>query len=887
MTYLRPRDDFESLPLELLENTHLGAFSRIVNKFPDNIAITSNGRQITYQGLNKLSNAVAHYIVSVLGDGKSPVALLLRHDIEAVVALLGVLKSGRPYVAMDTSFPVERMKLVMADSQAGMILTDDKYQIIAKEILIGQPQTALLNIDELDLAISDKPREAVISPRDPGIIFYTSGSTGKPKGVVWSHQQIISNTVFYVNEIRMAPSDRCTLLSSIAFAASRTPLFDTLACGARICMFDLKSSGVNGLMDWLVAEQATLFRGAAQIFRAVFSGAPKGFIFPSLRMVSIGGQPATAHDIELCREHTRLDCSFHHMLANTETGVLASYSISRETILKGELIPVGDPLGDKDIHIVDDNGQIVGDGQEGEIVVRSKFLSLGYLNDPELNAQKFKIHPDGSTTFFTGDLGRWNEDGLLEHLGRRDESVKIRGYTVNLSEIEIGIRKYLSVDDVAVTAIDTGQMGGSKQIVAYIVPVSNTAISVNDVRTILMRQLPGYMVPAFVEFLDTLPKTPTGKVDKRALPPIKSRQELDVDDLPGDVTEAKLLKIWEQILGVKTIGVQDRFFDIGGDSLMAMSLLLSIERSFSRRMPLAIISQASTIKQQAQILRDVDSFDITPVLIPIHTQGNKKPIYCIGGKGGNPIRFHHLLRYLDADQPVYFLRNRGFETGERIVTTVEAMASDYLIEIKRIQQSGPYCFLGESGGGLVAYEMAQQLRRQSQQTALVGLLDTYLFDMRSKKDPLSVNPIALLQKHAQTLMGGGANGLLTYLKYYVELWRYKAEELEYQRRKKKVLSGSEEILRIYEKVEEANIKASQAYVPKPYPGRVVLFSAERQIRLENTRPDHGWKDVGIGELIIHPLDCYHGNILFEPFVRQVAEKVNQYLDPSSGVTAEA
>ncbi len=294
-------------------------------------------------------------------------------------------------------------------------------------------------------------------------------------------------------------------------------------------------------------------------------------------------------------------------------------------------------------------------------------------------------------------------------------------------------------------------------------------------------------------------------------------------------------------------------------------------------MPVALISRASNILQQAEILRNESAVDPKSVIIPVRTSGNRKPLFCIGGKGGNPIRFQRLLRYLNEDQPVYFIRSRGFEPGEQLKTTIEEIALDYLLEIKKIQPEGPYYFLGESSGGLVAYEMAQSLLRQGERTGLVGMLDTYLDEMKVGA-PAGSNPFLLARKHAQTLSSGGVNGLGAYLGYYVNLWKFKFEEFKDAQKMRKIRSQYSEGLAVYDRVEEANLTASKAYDPKPYDGRVVIFSASRQVILEGNDADHGWKRAGIKDLLIRPIDCYHGNMMFEPFVQEIAETLNQYLN---------
>lgn len=870
-------NDYTQLDPAWIQKNFLDLFTDTVEKYAGNIAITSKGRRLTYQELDARSNVVANTILNILGDGKSPVALLLTHDLDAIVAVLGVIKTGRPYVAMDLSFPLERMNQIMDDSQAAMILCDNEYHPAALELQNVRSSIHLININELDYSNDTAPYKVEISAKDACIIYYTSGSTGKPKGVVWGHQQLISNVVHNANAMYLSPSDVYMFVTSIAFASSRSPIFDVLASGGQISMFDIKAEGISALRDWMVTERVTLFRGGVQVFRTLFSELEEGFMFPSLRAVGLGGQSSTPGDIALCRAHTSSGCSFLHSLVNTEVGVLTAFHITSDMTVVGEFVPLGKPLPDKEIVLVDEVGNTVPDGEEGEIVVHADFFAPGYLNDDALNAQKYRHNPDGTTTYFSGDIGCWSKDGFLEHHGRKDDLVKIRGYRINLLGIESAIRKIEFVRDVAVTVRSLKGRLGTRQLVAYVITSPNEVLTVGDIRYAVSGELPEYMVPSLVVFLESLPQLPNGKVNRLALPEPPERQALDSDNLPENVTDETLIAIWKKVLNLDIVGVNDNFFELGGDSLLAMQLLLEIERKFSRKMPLSLISRASNIREQAGVLLQESTVDFASVLIPIRPEGTKEPIFCISGKGGNPIRFHQFVKYLNLDRPVYFFRSRGFSEGEQAGTSIEGIASDFLNEVKRVQSEGPYYFVGESGGGMIAYEMAQKLLGDGKKTALIVMLDTYLaYTRRSKKEKL-IKQIWLLMKHIQTLTKGGMDGLRAYLNYYFELQRFKLNEYRDKKRVNNMLerSGNADV---YRHVEEANMKAGRAYKPQPYPGRVLMLSAVRQITVEGDMPDRGWNNVGVGELIVHPIDCYHGNILFEPFVQQVVEKVNQYLE---------
>ena len=352
-----------------------------------------------------------------------------------------------------------------------------------------------------------------------------------------------------------------------------------------------------------------------------------------------------------------------------------------------------------------------------------------------------------------------------------------------------------------------------------------------------------------------------------------------------DDLEERLSEVWQTIMGLDTIEVDDKFFDLGGDSLMAVQLFVEIEQTFGIKMPLSILVKASTISEQANIMRSYDRTVIWSPLVPIQTQGTKKPIYCVSGKGGNPIRFYQFAQRVTSDQPIYFLQSRGISGDETPLEDVLAIAADFLKEIRKIQPHGPYHFLGESSGGTAAYEMAQKLQTQGEKVGLLGMLDTYgpksspRFPGENGSLIYALNWTSnLIRKHINTISAGGREGRSAYFYYYWELAKLiirkgfiylkeKIERIQYR-------SFPPELTR----VESANIRAVRTYQPQPYPGEVVMFRAIKDIDPDHIDLCNGWGDVGIGEITVHTLDCYHGNILFEPYIGEIAEIIHNHID---------
>ena len=868
-------EEFQPFPTDDVNQSVAEAFEKVARKYSNKTAIHVNGRNITFRELDQLTDQLAFHIHQRLGDEEQPVAVLVEQGLSQIIAILSVLKAGNIYVVMDLSNPPERLAAMLGDLGARLVVTSSVYSSLAETVASG---AVVMEMDKL----KGGGRVAIRHPFDsPAGIYYTSGSTGQPKGVVYSQRNILHFAMTAFNLYCMNLNDRQPLPFSCSFAWSISPMFATLLCGGILYPINIREMNMETLAAWLDEKGITILQLSSSMFRQLLGVLDrKKRHFPQMKIILAAGEPLIAQDVRtwqtLSSPAMKLGCG----LASTEASLTTIQAFGVDSPVPEGIVSLGYPTQDKEVLIVDEERRPLPAGETGEIVIRSEYLVKGYWRKPELtNAvfQKDAMDPS-KRIYYSNDLGRFLPDGKLEHLGRKDHLVKIRSYSVDLLEVEQAIYDSHDVTQTVVIANAARHDPAQKQLVAYLVAGPAVTRDPAELRDKLARKLPPYMIPSFFVFLDSMPLNINGKVDRKALPPVDHTRELQERDLPLDDIEKRLVAIWQEVLNVKQVGVHEDFFGLGGDSLLATHLLLTIEKAFARRMPLAIISKASNISQQAEFLRNGIAEDFGSVLIPIQTNGNKSPLFCIGGKGGNPIRFQRLPEYLSTDQPVYFFRSRGFEAGERIQTTIEEIAADYLREVKKIQPAGPYHFLGESSGGLVAYEMAQRLHTEGQTTALLGMLDTYLEEMKSESGPSSINLFTLLKKHVQTLTSGGLRGVGNYIKYYFELWKFRSGEARDEMKRKKTRARQGELPEAYRLVDEANLLASRAYKPGPYPGRVVMFSATRQLALEGNNPDHGWSDVGVQDLVICPLDCYHGNILFEPFVQQVVGTVNQYLD---------
>lgn len=713
-----------------LELTIPAAFERVVQKHPEAIAIRDRGVDFSYGRLNAAANRLGHAILELRGQTPEPVALLLQHGAASLLALLAVLKSGKFYVPLDPSYPSSRLSEFLQDCQAPIIATNTKNWALAVEMQREVPGTQIVNLDALDPRLSSEDPDQVVSPDALASIYYTSGSTGQPKGVTQSHWTMLHNATNHIVVNEMGPGDRVTHITTYAFAASWKDIFPTLLSGATLCTYDLQQGGFADLTAWLHREQITIVDPVFPSFLRRFLGSlNRKEQFSSVRRIFLGIEPLYQRDLNLISRHFPDNCLVYYILSSTEAGTVTANLVDPRRVQE-QVISVGRALPGFNVLLLDEEGHPVDGEGVGEMRIRSRYLSPGYWRRPDLTHIAFADDPAGSDERFfkTGDLVRRRADGSLEHLGRKDFRVKVRAHTVQLGEIENALAGDESIEEAAVVAYPNQY--GDHRLVAYVV-TRRRELTVSALRSRLRKRLPAYMLPAAFMFIDRLPRAPNGKVDRMRLPlPTDERPALGSTlTPPRDDVELELTQIWEMLLHVHPIGIQDNFFELGGDSLLATQLLLEIEMIFGKRMPLAVITQAPTIELLAPHVRKETTFQsfVARALVPFQPNGSKRPFFLVSGGGGDDVTMTHYAKfaaYLGRDQPYYGLRARGANGGQDPHTRVEGMAADYLREIRTVQPEGPYLIGGACTGGMVAWEIAQQLVAHGQRVALLVLLDT-------------------------------------------------------------------------------------------------------------------------------------------------------------------
>ncbi|OPX42337.1 linear gramicidin synthase subunit B [Ruminiclostridium hungatei] len=545
--------------------------------------------------------------------GQQTVALLLEHDVEMVAGILGVLKSGNIFVTMDSSYPEERLAYILEDTGSRIILTDDANQALAYSVRDKvSPGIRVLNMKELQHAGSSENLPVMGRPEALAYIMYTSGSSGHPKGVMQSNRNVLHYIMNYTNGTQISRQDRLSLIPSFSFSAAMMDTFAALLNGAALCLFNFREKGPAELGKWLVNEAISVYHSVPTVFRQLMAAVTADMSFPALRLIDFGGEAVSSADVQLYKKYCPDSCILVNGLGATELNVIRQYCINKETDISGKLVPVGYPVADTEIMLVDEDGREVGYNCPGEIVIKSEFLSPGYWGLEEQTGLVFRTDPEDSTRrlYYTGDMGRLRTDGCLEHLGRKDLQVKIRGIRIEPAEIETALLEVAAVRETAVVAEDN--IHGDRQLVAYMVEDSQTGLELRELLDHLNERLPGYMVPSAFVKVEAFPLTLTGKVDRRRLTQQNSglKQTGKASTLTASQphsgteagrntrTEELLCNIWKKVLKLEQVDVNDDFFQIGGDSLSGLRMIDLAHQEGLKLNP-SQLSQCRTISKLA------------------------------------------------------------------------------------------------------------------------------------------------------------------------------------------------------------------------------------------------------------------------------------------------
>jgi aspartate racemase len=856
-------------------------FDEQTSKSPDAVALICDGEQITYHELSLRADQLAFHLQALGVKPNTLVGIFVERSIDMVVSILGVLKSGGAYVPLDPAYPRERLLFILDDANIQIVVTQPKLS----NVFSGQIPHVIC-VEDVRVGSVQQPQLSLkqdVSAGDLAYVIYTSGSTGKPKGVMITHENLCHFVQIACQVLDVTSRDVYLQTASISYALSVRQLMVPLAYGATLViadaeetrdplmLFELIKKMQVSLMDvvpsfWRTCTQRLLslpaqerrdllenrLRRIVSIGEALFSDIPRDWKFKlehPAKLVNIFGQTET-------------------------TGVVATYPIAVADKNEIETVPIGWSVPETKLYILDAKLQPVPAGETGELCVSSPCLALGYLNRPELTNQKFIPNPfhdmGGTRLYRTGDMARYRADGAIEFLGRSDFQVKIRGQRLELGEVEAVLSECSLVQACAVVA--HGEKPDEKHLVAYIVPAARQAPAAAQVRQYMVQRVPEYMVPSMFMFLDAFPLTPNGKLDRLTLsdPAFVQSNSLQAEGsdpatkndgtaAPRNQVERTLAEIWQSILKVEQVGIHDNFFDLGGQSLAAATLLASIETTLGKRLPISTLLKGPTIEQLAEAIDQANEPEAiakgTEWLVPIHV-GDKShlPFFWLHGSD-----FAYIKPYLDPSQPFYCIMPSGLNDGEAVLESVDEIAEHHLRAIQAQQPTGPYLLGGYCNGGKNAIAVALKLIERGHEVRLLVLVDVPVPDQRrieDRKQPMHKRLIDRLKRGRSLAVA--LEKLQEKIKNVINL-----------------LTKNTYMLRFTE-VTQAHDNVFKYYVmPRPFPGELTLFTCEDHYASAKDDLDQRWNKLTTRGIKQYIIPGNHTTMVRKPSIQVLGEKLKQ------------
>lgn len=690
-------------------------------------AITEGEASISYADLDAAATAVASRLAAIGGQRPGFVCLLFSSKLAAIGAMLGANRCGRAYVSLDASDPDKRLRFMVKDSEPIAVLTE--AALLERARALAGNGCEAIDIGTMKVGSVERQLPAA-SPDATAYVVYTSGSTGTPKGVCQTQRNLLFFADAFARALEITEADRVSLVFSLSFGASNMNIFPALLNGATLCAFDVRAHGVAKLVAWLDRERISVLHTTPTLFRELMSSLGPDRRLAHLRAINLSSEALFASDVELFRRHTREDCILVNHLGATEASVIAQYRIDRRPgAYPSGVLPAGRSPEGVRVLIRREDGSAAAADEIGEIVVCSSHVSPGYWRRPELNASTFEADPGprGERRYFTRDLGRIGGTGNLHFLGRKGSRVKIRGCSVDLTEVEAALSACTGVTKAAALATGGGPGKEAERLTAYIVAATEGEGDPLRIRRQLAKRLPPYMLPTAFVFLDAFPLTASGKVDRTALSAIEPAPDARPFEPPRDDIEKAIAGIFAELLAQSSIGRDDDFFLLGGDSLLLVELQTRLRDAFG--VSLGDFYEDATVSGIAASVRASGARNSAseprplPVLFPLRSEGDKPPLFLLHARLGQALVSPHFMRLLGDDQPVWAFQARGLDGLAAPHTTIEAMAADYLAELRKRRPEGPYFIGSLCAGALIAVVMARTLSEMGETVLPLLLLD--------------------------------------------------------------------------------------------------------------------------------------------------------------------
>jgi amino acid adenylation domain-containing protein len=865
------------------QKTIVELFEEQVLKTPEDPALIRLDTTLTYRRLNERANILARYLIDQGVKSGSNIGLLAGRNFEMIIGMYAILKTGSSYIPIDPEYPADRQKYILNQSSASHVITDFDYPEL--------DLTSDLKIINLHRAESENPDSSNLNiatdSHQLAYTIYTSGSTGVPKGVMIAHHSAV-NLIEWVNRtFNVNSSDRMLFITSMCFDLSVYDIFGLLSAGGAVVIATQQEvTDVNKLKDFLTKYKITFWDSVPTTMNYLvkeLKSAKDSFIQDSLRLVFLSGDWIPIQ-LPLEIKNYFPNAKVISLGGATEGTVWSNYYEIDQLDASWKSIPYGKPIANNFFYVLDEKLNPVPLGETGDLFIGGVGVANGYANDPAKTNHSFLKDPfnskAGGRMYRTGDLGRMMSDGNMEFLGRKDSQIKIRGFRVELGEIENVLNKCRLVNQAVVIA--KTETDGNKNLIAFIV-TNGEDFDRKEILNYLKSKLPDYMIPGVLENLKQFPLTSNGKIDKQALSNLEITNQTGTYVAPQTELQLKLADIWKEILGVERVGIDDNFFELGGHSLMAVRMTTKLEAEIGIRFPLSILYKYPTINAL------MSSSEVNPSylqtqwksLVPIKQSGSKLPIYIIHGSGLNVLNFSSIATFVDSEQPVYGLQAKGLSGMEDPLDDMKEIASSYIAEILEHNPSGPYAIAGYSFGGYVAVEMRNQLEAMGKKVKMLAIFDTNaVASDHYQKWPHHIwNKVKAQGPKFMWIIRSLISRPGTTIKYQSLLLSRAVKNAFSKLTGIKTTDPNTFFTRL-DKITEKHLYAFENYSLMPFNDTVHLFRAKERIYFVNDFYYLGWREYARKGVKVYEVPGDHKTMLLHPNAQEFARVLQNALDNS-------
>ncbi len=833
---------------------------------PNKVALKFENDQISYKDLEKQAHQLAHYLQNIGIEHNDRIAVLMPRSIKLISILMGIMECGATYLPLDPSYPKKRIEFMLEDAEAKYVITTETLASTlntnSKLLFLNQLFTNSYNFPQTPLNLK-------IDNSTTAYILYTSGSTGKPKGVEVTHKNLVNLLYSFLKQPGLKESDKFLSITTISFDIAMAELFAPLLKGSTLILTSEETAkDTRMLLDVMKNENISIMQATPATWQMLLDSGWNEHL--PMRIISTG----EALPIALAKKMLPLVDELWNLYGPTETTIWSAFTEIKES---DDLITIGFPMNNTQLYIVNEHGKIVPPGNTGELCIAGDGVTKGYWKRPELTSEKFIPNPfsndSGSKLYKTGDLARLLPDGRVQCLGRLDHQVKIRGQRIELGEIEQALDSLNSIQSSVVIL-------NEDQLIANLITSNYTnedKHQISEWKNALKEYLPKHMIPQRFNLVKEFPKTLNGKIDRKALLEQLPSKSVTKNHTTASTTSEKIVAgIWEEVLGLDNIDIDSDFFEIGGHSIIGVKVMAKLEKETGKRIPLVGLLKNPTIRTFSTYM-DTEFFTWDS-LVALKPTGTKPPLYIVHGANHQVLIFDALAQFMDKDQPVYGLQSRGLNGVDEPHDSIDQMAADYIKEIVASNPKGPYALAGFSYGGIVAYEMARQLRAQGKKVTILAQFDTYVFPQYYYKSPIIKKAISTLYVIGKVgylilnMFSSKKNFVRRYelLKllfkgYYLRLRHGRAKQYEMQ-------------FNVPIKLLDYHNKATSKYTITPQDIVIDLFRASEEVNLVHDHKYLGWKKMALKGIRKQMVTGNHVDMFEKPHVKDFANKLQNVLD---------